>query len=446
MSVFATESADFTPDLLTIQEQPPSRLPRTVAYFTVGLFGVLLTWAAFGKLDIIAGAEGRLVPRNYSKVLQPAEAGIVREVLVRDGDAVKAGQVLMRMDATTASADMDTLRADSALKALSLRRIDAELSGQPLLIAADDPPGVANQVLAQHRARRQSYLDALAQEEATLARVQFDLAGARQQLTKLQSTVPLYQQSAKSYEKLVKEGFVSELGANEKIREKIEKEQELKSQESNMGSLGAAVEQSRKKLAQIKSGYESQLLNERVELQSQQQRTEGELQKQVYKSNLLELRATEDGTVKDMVTYTPGAVVQPGAVLLSLVPKNELLFAEVAIRNEDVGFVAPGQRVKVKLQAYPFQKYGMLEGIVELISADSSANDPQKAAALGQSPQSYKALIKLASQELKTSSGEALKLSPGMVVQVEIHQGQRTVLEYLLSPVQKVAQEAGRER
>lgn len=118
----------------------------------------------------------------------------------------------------------------------------------------------------------------------------------------------------------------------------------------------------------------------------------------------------------------------------------------MAIRNEDVGFVALGQSVKVKLQAYPFQKHGMLQGVVELISADSSANDPQRAAASGQSPQSYKALIKLASQELKASNGKLLKLSPGMAVQVEIHQGRRTVLEYLISPVQKVAQEAGRER
>lgn len=446
MRLFATEAADFTPDLLTIQEQPPSRLPRTVGYVTVGLFGLLLVWATFGKLDIIASAEGRLVPRNYSRVLQPAEAGIVREVLVRDGEEVKAGQVLMRMDATTASADMGTLKADAALKALGLRRIDAELRGQPLLIDVRDPPELAVQVLAQYRARRQSYLDALAQEQATLERAQHDLMAARQQLAKLQATVPLYQQSANSYEKLVKEGFVSELGANDKLRERIEKEQELKTQEANLGSMTSAVEQSRKKLAQIKSGYESQLLNERVELQSQQQRTDGELQKQVYKSGLLALMATEAGTVKDMATYSPGAVVQPGAALLNLVPKNEPLYAEVAIHNEDVGFVAPGQSVKVKLQAYPFQKYGMLEGTVELISADSSANDPQKATAMGQSPQSYKALVKLASQELRASNGEVLKLTPGMVVQAEIHQGQRTVLEYLLSPVQKVAQEAGRER
>lgn len=446
MRVFATEAADFTPDLLTIQEQPPARLPRTVAYVTAGLFGLLLAWAAFGKLDIIAGAEGRLVPRNYSRVLQPAEAGIVREVLVRDGEEVKAGQVLLRMDATTASADMGTLRADAALKALSLRRIDAELRGQPLRVEARDPPELASQVLAQYRARRQSYLDALAQEQATLDRAQHDLAAARQQLAKLQATVPLYRQSANSYEKLVKEGFVSELGANDKIREKIEKEQELKSQEASLAALGAAVEQSHRKLAQIKSNYESQLLNERVELQGQQQRTQGELRKQAYKSGLLELRAAEDGVVKDMATYTPGAVVQPGAVLLNLVPRNEPLFAEVAIHNEDVGFVAPGQGVKLKLQAYPFQKYGLLDGTVELVGADSLANDPQKATALGQSPQSYKARVLLASQELRASGGEVLKLAPGMVVQAEIHQGRRTVLAYLLSPVQKVVQEAGRER
>jgi hemolysin D len=446
MSGIASHAGDFAPDLLAIQEQPPARLPRTVGYVTGGLFLLLLAWASFGKLDIVAGAEGRLVPRNYSRVLQPAEAGVVREVLVRDGDAVRAGQVLLRMDATTAAADLGTLQADAALKALGLRRIDAELQGRPFLPQAGDPPEVSSQVLAQYRARRQSYLDSLAQEQANLQRAQNELAAANQQLAKLQATVPLYRQSAQSYEKLVKEGFVSELGANDKVRERIEKEQELKSQEATLAALASAVEQSRSKLAQIKSGYESQLLTERVELQGQQQKTAGELQKQAYRSGLLELRAPEDGTVKDMATYTPGAVVQPGAVLLNVVPRNEPLFAEVAVHNEDVGFVAPGQRAKVKLQAYPFQKYGMLEGTVEVVGADSSANDPQKATAQGQNPQSYKALVRLSRQEFKAPDGEVLRLAPGMVVQAEIHQGRRTVLEYLLSPVQKVASEAARER
>jgi HlyD family secretion protein len=438
-------SADFSPDLLAVQERPPARLPRTVGYVTGALFFLLLAWAAFGQLDIIAAAEGRLVPRNYSRVVQPAEAGIVREVLVRDGDSVKAGQVLMRMDATTAAADTGVLEADAALKALSLRRIDAELQGRPFTVGAADPPEAAAHVLAQFRARRQSYLDSLAQEQANLERAQHEHGAAQQQLSKLQATLPMYRQSAQSYERLVKEGFVSELGANDKVREKIEKEQELKAQEATVAALASAVEQARRKLAQIRSAYESQLLNERVELVGQQQHTAGELQKQVYRNGLLELRASQDGTVKDLITYTPGAVVQPGTVLLNIVPRDEPLYAEVAMRNEDVGFVAPGQPAKVKLQAYPFQQYGMLEGTVELVSADSLANDPQRAAAQGQNPQSYKVLVRLAKQQLE-SNGEVLRLAPGMVVQAEIKQGTRTVLQYLLSPVRKVANEAARER
>ncbi len=442
----AERAADFAPDLLSIQERPPARLPRTVAYVTTAVFGALALWAVFGKLDIVASAEGRLAPRTYSRVLQPSEPGIVREVLVREGDEVRPGQVLMRMDATAATADLSTLQADLALKAISLRRVDAELKGLALQVMPHDPPAVAAQVLAQYQAHRQSFLDAQAQEQASLTRVQHELTSAGQTLAKLKATLPLYQQSAQSYEKLVKEGFVSELGANDKVRERIEKEQELKAQEANQAGLAAAVDQSRKKLAQIKSSYESQLQNERVELQNQHQRLDSEVKKQNYKSGLLELRATETGTVKDMATYKPGAVVQPGAALLNIVPKDEPLMAEVAIRNEDVGFVAVGQSVKLKLQAYPFQKYGMLEGMAEVIGADSSANDPQKAVAQGQNPQSYKVLVKLASQELRSTTGDVLRLAPGMLVQAEIHQGRRTVIEYLLSPVQKVAQEAGRER
>ena len=437
---------DFVPELLVIQEAPPARLPRVVGYATAVLFAALLAWAALGHLDIVATAEGRLVPRNYSRIVQPAEAGILRELLVREGDTVRAGDVLLRMDSTSASADLGTLQADAALQALGLRRIDAQLQDRPFMVEPGDPPALAAQVMAQHRAQRQALLDAVAQEEAGLQRARNDLAAAQQQLAKLQATVPLYQQAARSYERLVREGFVSELGANDRQRDRIEKEQELKAQEAGVAALVDAVAQSGHRLAQIRSNDRSQLLAERVELQARQHRTQGELRKQDYRSGLLALRAPEDGVVKDLATATVGAVVQPGAVLLHVVPLGEPLVAEVAIRNEDAGFVAPGQRVRLKLQAYPFQKYGLMEGAVELVSADSAANDPQKAAAQGQSPQSYKALVRLDRQDFLAADGQSLRLVPGLVVQAEIHQGRRTVLEYLLSPVQKVVREAGRER
>ena len=436
----------FAPELLAVQARPPARTPRLAAYVVGGLFALLAVWAAFGRLDIVASAPGRLVPRHYSRVVQPAEAGVLRDILVREGEFVLAGQVLIRMDTTVAGADQQVLEADAALQSLRLRRIDAELAGRPFEPRAQDPPALASQVLEQYRSRRRSHLDAVAQEQATLDRALHDLAAARQQLAKLQTTLPLYQQSARSYEALVKDGFVSELGANEKLREKLEKEQESKAQEASVKALEYAVEQARRRLAQVHSTYESQLQQERLEILTAQQRNSAERSKHAYRSGLLELRAPADGVVQDLVTYTRGAVVQPGTVLLHLVPKDEPLLAEVAVRNEDAGFVAAGQKAKVKLTAYPFQRYGMLEGEVEMVSPDSLANDPQKAAAQGQNPHNYKAWIRLGSQQLRSPSGDSLRLTPGMAVQAEIHQGHRTVLEYLLSPVRKVAQEAARER
>jgi hemolysin D len=145
-----------------------------------------------------------------------------------------------------------------------------------------------------------------------------------------------------------------------------------------------------------------------------------------------------------MTVTTTGAVVAAGALLMNVVPANEPMQAEVLLKNEDVGFITAGQKAQVKVAAYPFQKYGLLHGEVALVSAD--ATDP-KQAPQGQPPLTYRALVKLDTLQLASAAtGEKLALNPGTLITAEIHQGQRTVLEYLLSPVRKVTQEAARER
>jgi HlyD family secretion protein len=172
--------------------------------------------------------------------------------------------------------------------------------------------------------------------------------------------------------------------------------------------------------------------------------------KQTHRKNLLELKAPNDGIVKDLATHTAGTVVQPGTVLLTLVPQDDILRAEVWVTNEDIGFVRPGQTVKLKLAAFPFQKYGMARGVVEHISADaadsSTNNSAPPADRSGRSmPLVYKALVAIQSMSLEMS-GERYKLSAGMQTNAEILLGTRTVAEYLLSPVQKAWHEAARER
>lgn len=437
------ELADFAPGLLAIQQSPPPRLPRVVFYVVGTLFAVLLAWSLLARLDIVAVAEGRLVPQSYTKIVQPAEAGIVKDVLVSEGHEVMQGQVLIRLDPTLAGADSVSVENELALKRLALRRIDAELRGAPLMPEDRDDVHLLIQVQSQTQAHRQSYLDALAQETAALDRITRDAQAAQETLAKLQATSVLVQQSADAHRRLVAEGFYSAVAFNDKEKEAIEQRQDLKAQLATVQGLQATTASQRKKIATLSSNYRNQLQTERTEVIGQLARLEQDSRKSTFKSGLLELRAPQAGVVKDIATTTRGAVVQPGMVLLTLVPKGERLVAEVQVRNDDVAFVQPGQAVRVKVAAYPFQKYGLLEGRVQTVAADAQSaesNGRQSAA------QGYKALVTLETQTLAAADGRRLRLESGMQVATEIHQGRRSVMEYLLSPVQTTLHDAARER
>ena len=243
--------------------------------------------------------------------------------------------------------------------------------------------------------------------------------------------------------------------ASDKRREHLEKEQELKTQAHQIEAERASVVQSEKRLAQIDSDYRRQLYAERNDIHGQAEKLAQEVAKQTHRKSLMELKASQHSVVKDLATHTAGTVVQPGTVLLTLVPKEETLRAEVWISNEDIGFVREGQPVKVKFAAFPFQKYGMVEGTVEHVSADSADGNTGNAGSTETSANGkaqglvYKALIALKAMHLELGEApdvQRFTLNAGMQANAEILLGTRTVMEYLLSPVRKAWHEAGRER
>ncbi|MFC4314219.1 HlyD family type I secretion periplasmic adaptor subunit [Steroidobacter flavus] len=445
-----TAALDFAPAILAIQQRPPSPMPRMVLWTLLILLGILLLWSLLGKLDIVASAEGKLVPQTYVKIVQPADAGIVREILVTEGDRVRAGQVLLRLDTTLSEADTAIVAKEVELRSLQLRRIEAEMSDQKMSRRPEDSAELFRQVDAQARARRQAYEDMLQTEEAVLEQAKEDLHGAQAQVVKLEKLLPIYREEEESLARLAQQGLVPKFQLAEKQRQRIETEQNLLSQQRTVASLQSHIAESQGRIARVTSEYRQQLFSERVESQTQLQKAQHELLKQEHRGRLSELRAPQDGIIKDVATYTVGAVVNAGTVLMSLVPIDEELVAEVMIRNDDVGFVREGQRVKVKLAAYPFQDYGMIEGTVKKISADASETnnpqDPRRDSEDRDAPVSpYKALVTLDEQALGAGVSK-LPLAPGMQVVADIRKGERTVMQYLLSPVQKTLAEAARER
>jgi len=444
--------ADFSPPLLRIEQTPPAPLAGGVLRLLILLIAALLLWAMFGRLDIVAVAEGKLVPSSYLKIVQSAEQGIVKEILVKEGEQVDAGQVLIRMDAALTDADAKAIEAEYDNRRLALRRIDAQLAGRALSRQRGEPPELFAQVSAQQAANMAAYQNALAQERSLLDKARHELAAAQATKAKLEQVLPHYREQEKAFEKLSKDGFAGRILYTDKQRERIEKEQDLRSQEAAIAASRALIGQCEQKIAQITADYRRQLQTERIEVAAQLERASQERAKLAHRQGLLELRAPQPGIVKDLATHTAGTVVAPGTILMTLVPEGDKLLAEVWISNQDVGFVRPGQQAKLKLAAFQFQKYGLVEGRVLHINADATeAPSPNtRSDALSgrdrpMGPLAFRALVELASQEL-AADGRRYLLQPGMQVAGEIHLGTRTILEYLLSPVHSAFHDAARER
>jgi HlyD family secretion protein len=444
------EALDFAPALLRSQATPPHPMGQAVLRVVMLMLAALLLWAILGKLDIVAVAEGKLVPQTYLKIVQPSESGIVQEILVHEGETVHAGQVLMRMDTLISEADGKSLEAELQRKRMTLQRIDAQLSSAPFKAGPGNSAALFSEIQAQYQANLAAQEAALAEERTRLSKAREELAAAEQVKVKLAAVLPHYRQQEAAFDKLAKDNFAGPLMASDKRRERIEKESELNTQEHLIESARASIAQSEKKLIQLESDYRRQLYTERNETHGETEKLAQEVAKQRHKQSLLELRASQDGVVKDIATHSIGTVVQPGTVMLTLVPMNEKLRAEVLVSNEDIGFVHVGQRVKVKLAAFPFQKYGMVDGRVEHVSADAQDSNTQEASMTAsqdrkKQPFSYKALVALDSMNLELE-GTRFMLNAGMQTTAEIKLGDQTVLEYLLSPVRKAFHEAGRER
>jgi HlyD family secretion protein len=304
------------------------------------------------------------------------------------------------------------------------------------------PEALYAQVEAQREARVQAHQNSLAEERAVIAKAKREMQAAQETRAKLEGSLPLVLEQERAFERLAKEGFAGRLMSSQRRRERLELEQDLRAQEFRVESARAVMEQAERRMAQLGANYRAQLRTERIDAERERSRLAQELAKMRHREGLAELRSPADGVVKDLATHTPGSVLAPGAVLMTVVPEGEGLLAEVWLQNEDAGFVRAGQRARLKLASFPFQRYGMLDGRVLRISADAterSLGAPERGAL------AYRALVELDSQALR--SGDATHaLLAGMQLTAEIRLGERSVLEYLLSPVQKAAAEAGRER
>ena len=458
---------EFLPAALEILETPASPAGRAVAATISLALVVALVWASVGKLDIVATAPGNVIPAGKSKLVQPLESGVIRSILVQDGDHVTAGQTLFELDAVVATAERDRLAGEwrkEKLDAAGLRALRDDLrtgSGIASFVPPDDAGEVNVEVeqadIAARRGEKEAKLAGLRQQ---IAQKRAELATNQASIAKLTASIPLLSQKEALRQTLLTNEFGNRLAWLDASQALSEARNDLIVQQHRGPEIEAAVAALERQVDETQAGYAHDVLKDLAEAEQKSSSLGQQWAEAVHKAEQTVLTAPIDGTVQSLAVHSLGGVVTPAQALLTVVPERGAVLLEVQVDNKDIGFVRPGQDVEVKVQTFEFTRYGLLRGHVIDVSRDRVGErapvDPNKAAspakdqsqtekdALAQGS-GYVAHVALDATHL-TVDGRDARIEPGMAVTAEIMTGKRSVISYLLSPVMKYAHEAWRER
>ena len=432
----------FLPAALEVVEKPVSPTSRVTAWVLLTGLVLMVLWLVLGRIDIVATAPGKIIPAENVKLIQPADTGVVRQILVHDGDRVKKGQPLVILDPTASTAELEQARKaleTALLDAARGRAVLAALSGQPFIFVA--PPGTAPLVADTHRslasAQLQQIQSGFSAGGASSAAASASAAEARINAVKLAETIPLLREQLAANERLLAKGFVSKLRVIEMRRQYLAAVRDRQIAQSAIAGTGAQAASASAGAAQTSAQLRADLLSQVNKAESDVVLRREELVKAERRSSLQRLVAPVDGTVAQLAIHTEGGVVEAAKPIMAVVPSSGQLVAEVKLLNSDIGFVQQGQEVAVKLDAFPFTRHGTIKGKVLSISSDAVVDEK-----LGPV---Y--ITRIALSKTKVDRGDrVVPILPGMVATADIKTGRRSFMSYLVSPIDQARLEAGRER
>jgi hemolysin D len=410
-------ATEFLPAVLEIQQAPPSPIGRAVLWTILAAFTAGTLWTTFGWIDIVATAQGKIIPSGYSKIIQPYETGVIASIHVQDGQAVKQGDVLIELDSTLNRADRDRAFNEYRAAKVEAARLRALIKGQSTFEAPPDAETAAAQHLADQR-------QALVEQ-------------TKENLLRLEATVPMEVERAEAYRKLLEHEAVTKMDFLQAEGQRIDKAQELAGQKRKLQQDQAALAEAEKHYRAMRSEFQQSKQAELSALETKALSLAQEVTKAGQKAGLQRLVAPINGVVQQLAVHTVGGVVTPAQQLLLVVSQDHPVEVEAQVENKDVGFVKEGQPVEIKVETFPFTLYGTIHGSVLTVSDD--------AVPIEQVGLVYPTRVNMDRSTMQVE-GKQVNLSPGMAVTVEIKTGQRRIIEYLLSPLLKSMKESLRER
>lgn len=436
---------EFMPAAIEIEKTPASPVGRVILYAIVLLFVIAVLWATFGKIDIVAVAQGKVVPSERVKVIQPLETAVIELIHVKEGQSVNAGDPLVTLNTNITQADVRRFREEwrgAALKSLRLTAL-AEWFRDPA--AKEFTLMSENPELTPYLSAHQALL------EQEISELKANLRNIQQESERLQAEKQMVKAEVKKngllldvlnervtvYDQLQRKGNGSRMDFLEVKQEQIEVEQNVSVQAARISQLNASIAANDSKLDIMVSERFKNALQELQELTVQEAMLREELLKAEQRSSNYLLKAPIDGTVQELAVTTIGGVVTPAQEVMKIVPEGSAVEVEAQFLNKDIGFIHPGQSAEIKVDTFNFTKYGVIDAELSDLSNDAIQDE--------QLGLVYKAWITPSESALEIN-GKLINLSPGMTVTAEVKTGQRRVIEFFLSPLLRYKQESLGER
>jgi adhesin transport system membrane fusion protein len=426
-----------------IVDQPP-RSWTFIIILVVGVLCTFLLWSSLAEIDQISRAEGKVIPSGKIQIIQSAEQGVVTDILVRSGEQVSAGQLLIRLDDTTTASSAGEVEARVLALLAQVERLRVESSGltETDYVCAERVADIAPDVCVAELDLLKSRLQGLLSTTNVLAqRVeqrQRELNERGANRVRITSTLDIAQQRLALITPMAERGLAARTDLLALQGEVADLTGQIAALEEGTAGLVAAHREAELQLNQATLQFHQEALSEltmrRAELASAQQQLRGASDRVTR----TELRSPVDGVVNSIEITTIGGVVTPGQRVLDIVPKSDFLLVEARLKPSDVAFVIPGQQARIKFTAYDFSVYGGIDGVVDNVSADSIVDQ--------QTRETYYLVTVRADETALHHKGRELSILPGMVTSVDIITGKHSILQYLLKPINKVQQEALIER
>lgn len=418
-----------------LQEEPLRA--RALLRITMLVLVMLIGWASVAEVDEVTRGDARVVPSSQLQVVQSVDGGVVEALLVREGAIVDAGDVLVRVDPTRFVSSMRESRAESFSLEARAARLQALTEGTPFVVSAELAQSAPEVVAHERRLYESGRAEMAAQ--LSIARDQLDqrrqeINEARARYTQANSSYALVNQELEATRPLVKSGAVSSVEVLRLERELARLRGDREQTSAQISRLQSAITEATSKVTEVELTVRNQMRAELSETMSRLAALSEGDRSLADRVRHAEVRSPVRGTVKRLLVNTVGGVVQPGQAIVEIVPLDDALILEARIRPQDIAFLRPGQQAMVKLTAYDFAIYGGLTAELEQISADT-VTDEQGGAAY---------LVRMRTHE--TALGEQLPVIPGMMAEVDILTGKRTVMSYLLKPVLRAKANALSER